>query len=162
LIVLITDGEDHESYPLEAAKAAKAAGVRIIAVGLGSESGSKIVLTDPKTGAKTEMMHDNQPVISRLDGKTLEQMAGVTGAAYDLALTFAQRGDKAAAPGQDRDVDAAIERYRDALGWFTDAKRLRPGDAETAANLERVRARMLALVDEANKGKKGLEPRLEQ
>lgn len=89
LIVLITDGEDHESYPLEAAKAAKAAGVRIIAVGLGSETGSKIVITDPKTGAKTEMMHDGQPVISRLDGKTLEQMAVETGGAYVPAGTSA-------------------------------------------------------------------------
>lgn len=89
LIVLITDGEDHESYPLEAAKAAKAAGVRIIAVGLGSETGSKIVITDPRTGAKTEMMHDGQPVISRLDGKTLEQMAVETGGAYVPAGTSA-------------------------------------------------------------------------
>ncbi len=83
-------------------------------------------------------------------------------AAYDLALTFAQKGDQAAAAGPDRNVDTAIERYRDALGWFTDARRLRPEDADAQANLERVRARMLALVDEANQGEKGLEPRLEQ
>ena len=89
LIVLITDGEDHESYPLEAAKQAKAAGVRIIAVGLGSETGSKIVLTDPKTGGKTELTHDGQPVISKLDGKTLEQMALETGGAYVPAGTSA-------------------------------------------------------------------------
>jgi Ca-activated chloride channel family protein len=71
LLVLITDGEDHESYPLEAAKKAKGEGVKIVAVGLGSESGSPIVLTDPRTGAKTQQTHDGQPVITRLDGDTL-------------------------------------------------------------------------------------------
>ncbi|HVK74008.1 MAG TPA: VWA domain-containing protein [Kofleriaceae bacterium] len=89
LIVLITDGEDHESYPLEAAKQAKAAGVRIIAVGLGSEEGSTIVLTDPRTGAKTELVHDGQPVVSRLDGKTLAEMALETKGAYVPAGTSA-------------------------------------------------------------------------
>lgn len=89
LVVLITDGEDHESYPLDAAKTAKGEGVRIVAVGLGSEEGSPIVLTDPRTGAKTQMMHDGQPVVSRLDGETLRQMATETGGAYVPAGTSA-------------------------------------------------------------------------
>lgn len=89
LIVLITDGEDHESNPLDAAKAAQAAGVRIVAVGLGSEEGSPITLTDPKTGARTQLMHDGQPVMSRLDGATLRQIALDTGGAYVPAGTAA-------------------------------------------------------------------------
>jgi len=89
LIVLITDGEDHESYPLDAAKAAQAAGVHIVAVGLGSEGGSQITLTDPKTGAKTVMSHDGEPVVSRLDAKTLRQMALTTEGAYIPAGTSA-------------------------------------------------------------------------
>jgi Ca-activated chloride channel family protein len=89
LIVLITDGEDHESNPLDAAKLAKAAGVRIVAVGLGSEEGSPITITDPKTGAHTQMLHDGQPVISRLDGATLRQMALETNGAYVPAGTSA-------------------------------------------------------------------------
>ncbi len=89
LIVLITDGEDHESDPLEAARQAKAAGVRVVAVGLGSEQGSPIVITDPKTGARTDMLHDDQPVISRLDGETLRKMALETDGAYVPAGTSA-------------------------------------------------------------------------
>jgi Ca-activated chloride channel family protein len=89
LVVLITDGEDHDSYPLEAAKKAKGEGVKIVAVGLGSESGSPIVLTDPRTGAKTQQTHDGQPVITRLDGDTLRQMATETGGAYVPAGTSA-------------------------------------------------------------------------
>jgi Mg-chelatase subunit ChlD len=89
LVVLITDGEDHESYPLEAAKAAKAEGVRIVAVGLGSEAGSPVYITDPRSGAKTQIMHDGQPVITRLDGDTLRTMATDTGGAYVPAGTSA-------------------------------------------------------------------------
>jgi Mg-chelatase subunit ChlD len=89
LVVLITDGEDHESYPLEAAKTAKGEGLRIVAVGLGSEEGSPIVLTDPQSGAKTQMTHDGQAVVSRLDGETLRQMAAETGGAYVPAGTSA-------------------------------------------------------------------------
>lgn len=89
LIVLITDGEDHESNPLAAAQQAKAAGVKIVAVGLGSKDGSPITITDPKTGARTQMMHDGEPVISRLDSATLRQMALDTGGAYVPAGTSA-------------------------------------------------------------------------
>lgn len=89
LIVLITDGEDHESFPLDAAEAARDAGVRIVAVGLGSEDGSPIVITDPQTGARTELMHDGKPVISRLDGETLRQMAETTEGVYVPAGTAA-------------------------------------------------------------------------
>lgn len=89
LVVLITDGEDHESYPLEAARTAKGEGVRIVAVGLGSEEGAPITLTDPKSGARTQLTHDGQPVISRLDGETLRKMTEETGGAYVPAGTSA-------------------------------------------------------------------------
>lgn len=89
VIVLITDGEDMDSNPLQAAEQAKAAGVKIVAVGLGSEQGSPIMLTDPQTGGKTQLVFDKQPVISRLDGDTLRQMALTTGGVYVPAGTSA-------------------------------------------------------------------------
>ena len=89
LIVLITDGEDHESYPLEAAKAAKTAGVHIVAVGLGSETGSQIMITNPETGAKTVLTYKDAPVVSKLDGETLRKMALETEGAYIPAGTSA-------------------------------------------------------------------------
>lgn len=89
LIVLITDGEDHESFPLDAAKEARDAGVHVVAVGLGSETGSPIVITDPTTGAKTTVLHDGAPVVSKLDGETLRQIALTTEGAYVPAGTSA-------------------------------------------------------------------------
>jgi Ca-activated chloride channel family protein len=89
LVVLITDGEDHDSFPLDAADEAKKAGVHVVAVGLGSEAGAPIYITDPKTGAKTQVLHDGQPVISKLDGETLRQIAVKTEGAYVPAGTSA-------------------------------------------------------------------------
>jgi Ca-activated chloride channel family protein len=89
LIVLITDGDDQDPYSEEAAKAASAAGVKIVAIGLGSEQGSQITLTDPQTGAKTTLMHDGKPVISKLNGDQLRKIALITEGAYIPAGTSA-------------------------------------------------------------------------
>jgi Ca-activated chloride channel family protein len=89
LIVLITDGDDQDPYSEEAAKAARDAGVKIVAVGLGSEQGSQITLTDPQTGAKTTLMHEGKPVISKLNGDQLRKIALVTEGAYIPAGTSA-------------------------------------------------------------------------
>jgi Ca-activated chloride channel family protein len=87
-ILLITDGEDHESFPLDAAKAAAEAGVRIIAIGFGDEAGSEIWVTDRRTGARTRLLDgDGRPVRSRLDGDLLREVALVTEGAYVPAGT---------------------------------------------------------------------------
>ena len=89
LIVLITDGDDQDPYSEDAAKLARDAGIKIVAIGLGSETGSEITLTDPATGAKTQLMHDGKPVISKLDGDKLRKIALVTEGAYIPAGTSA-------------------------------------------------------------------------
>ena len=83
LILLITDGEDHDSYPAEAAKLALENGIRIVSIGIGSEEGSPITLVDPQTGAR-ELLRDKsgQQVTSRLDGKLLREIALTTQGAY--------------------------------------------------------------------------------
>ncbi|HEU4611778.1 MAG TPA: VWA domain-containing protein [Kofleriaceae bacterium] len=89
LMVLISDGDDQDPYTQEAAKAAQAAGVKIVVVGLGSEQGSQITLTDPHTGAKTTLMYEGKPVISKLDGEALRKIALTTEGAYVPAGTSA-------------------------------------------------------------------------
>ena len=89
LIVLITDGDDQDEYSEEAAKLARDAGIKIVAIGLGSEAGSEITLTDPATGAKTKLMFKDKPVISKLDGDKLRKIALVTEGAYIPAGTSA-------------------------------------------------------------------------
>jgi Ca-activated chloride channel family protein len=83
LMLLITDGEDHDSYPLDAARAAMEAGIRIVTIGFGSEQGSEITLTDPKTGARSVLTdRDGQVVRSRLDGELLREIALTTEGVY--------------------------------------------------------------------------------
>jgi Ca-activated chloride channel homolog len=89
LIVLITDGDDQDPYTKDAAGLARDAGIRIVAIGLGSETGSEITLTDPATGAKTKLMHEGAPVISKLDGERLREVALITEGAYIPAGTSA-------------------------------------------------------------------------
>ncbi len=50
VILLITDGEDHESLPKSAAEKAKKKGIRIFTIGLGSESPVPIRIKDKETG----------------------------------------------------------------------------------------------------------------
>jgi Ca-activated chloride channel family protein len=77
-IVLITDGEDHDSFPVEAAQKAGEKGVRIIAVGLGDENeGRPIPVTDAR-GNRTFLEYQGQRIFSRLDADTLRQMANAT------------------------------------------------------------------------------------
>ena len=88
LLLLITDGEDHDSFPRDAAEAVSAAGVRVVAIGFGSETGSEIALTDPVTGVKRLLTdNDGAPVHTRLDGKLLRDIALATQGVYVPAGT---------------------------------------------------------------------------
>lgn len=74
-VILITDGEDHETFPVEAAQAAGEQGVRIIAIGIGDEgAGRPIPITGPD-GRRTNMTYNGEVVLSKLDASTLEKMA---------------------------------------------------------------------------------------
>lgn len=77
-IILITDGEDHHSEPLEAAKEAAAMKVSIYAVGIGSPTGEPV--PSPDGGLIRD--RDGKVVISKLDEETLKQMAQMTGGTY--------------------------------------------------------------------------------
>ena len=77
-MILITDGEDHDSFPVDAAEEAGRRGVRIIAIGLGDEDqGRRIPVTD-ENGRKTFLKYKGQEVWSRLDAETLRKMTNKT------------------------------------------------------------------------------------
>jgi len=77
-IILITDGEDHGSFPVQAAEKAAKDGIRIIAIGLGDENqGSRIPITGPN-GEKTFLKYKGQEVWSKLDADTLRKVVYAT------------------------------------------------------------------------------------
>lgn len=77
-IILITDGEDQESLPIDAANAAGAAGIRILALGIGSQSGSAVLDENNRP-----VRRGGSVVRSKLDSSTLSKIATATpGGAY--------------------------------------------------------------------------------
>lgn len=74
VIILLTDGEDMGSYPVEAAGAAASLGIRIFTVGIGDgEEGSRIPV--PVGGQELFLTHDGQEVWSVMETETLQQIA---------------------------------------------------------------------------------------
>ncbi len=77
-IILITDGEDHESYPLEAAGAAGEQGIRLIVIGLGDDrQGQRIPLRDEE-GNTSFLMYQGREVLTGLHPEILREMADST------------------------------------------------------------------------------------
>jgi Ca-activated chloride channel homolog len=77
-IILITDGEDQDSSPVEAAKEAGERGVRLIAIGLGDENTGRRIPIETGSGAETFLSYQGKEVWSKLDASTLKQMAAAT------------------------------------------------------------------------------------
>jgi len=81
-MVLMTDGEDHESMPLAAAKDAAERQVRILTIGLGSSAeGGRIPVYD-QNGNRTYLKHEGQEVWSKMDESILREIARLTEGAY--------------------------------------------------------------------------------
>jgi len=82
VLILITDGEDHEGNAEKAAEEAKKEGVKIFCIGIGTPEGELITLTDEK-GNKTFLKDSQGNVVkTRLDETTLQKIALTTGGSY--------------------------------------------------------------------------------
>jgi Ca-activated chloride channel family protein len=83
VILLLTDGEDTESEPLDAADAASKLGIKIFTIGIGSRSG-ELIPTFDEHGQVTGYVQDadGKYVTSRLGEDTLIKIAQKTGGEY--------------------------------------------------------------------------------
>ena len=77
-VVLITDGEDQGSLPVEAARALAAHGVRLIVIGIGDPRGARIPIRDESGAVEFVRDASGEAVVSRLDSETLREMALAT------------------------------------------------------------------------------------
>ena len=77
VVILITDGENHEDDPLAAAEHAASQGVKIYTIGIGTPEGAPIEL-----GGDFIRDENGDIVVSKLDEKTLQEIALATGGAY--------------------------------------------------------------------------------
>ena len=82
-VILLTDGEDHQGDVMAAAEEAKAAGVLIFPIGLGSVEGELIPM--PKGERKDGRFKQDEKgefVVTKRDDSTLESVARLTGGRY--------------------------------------------------------------------------------
>lgn len=84
-LILITDGENHEGEPIEAAKEAKQEGIKIFPIGVGRKEGVPIPLRGGSGGFKKDRQGDM--VITHLDETTLQKIALETGGSYVSSVT---------------------------------------------------------------------------
>ncbi|MEM6962495.1 MAG: VWA domain-containing protein, partial [Myxococcota bacterium] len=86
IVVLFTDGEDHEGDPIKAARELSASGIRLYTVGIGSRTGETIPTYDP-SGNFTGWLRDSngEQVLTALTSENeaaLQEMAELTGGRY--------------------------------------------------------------------------------
>src|SRR5262249_25330386 len=97
VLVLLTDGEDHDSDPKGAAKDAANVGLKIFPIGIGSPQGEPIPIKDEqgnRTGYKRDKKGD--VVLSRVDESMLVDLAHATGGQYLRASPVGDEVDELA------------------------------------------------------------------
>ncbi|MGC9317448.1 MAG: VWA domain-containing protein [Armatimonadota bacterium] len=84
VIILLTDGVNNAGAidPITAAKAAGAVGVKVYAVGVGSEEGARIPIDDPLFGRTYARNPDGTFKRTRMDEETLRRVAELSGGEY--------------------------------------------------------------------------------
>jgi len=122
-IILLTDGEDHESFPVEAAAEAGRRGVRLFAVGLGDDrEGRRVPIGEG--GRKRFLTYREQEVWSQLDAATLRRMAAATpqGRYLHVATGAVDLGDiyeKVMAGAEKRKLESeSLTRYEEKFQIF--------------------------------------------
>lgn len=119
-IILITDGEDQDSFPVEAARAAGDLGVRIIAIGIG---GSETPVPAREEDAGRYQTSGGQVVRSSLNAEALAEIAAASDAGVflnvgdgSIALDAVYR-DLIASAEQTNQGAAEVTKYTDRFVW---------------------------------------------
>ncbi len=104
VMVLVTDGEDHDTEPQEQIAQAVDEGIVIFSLGMGTITGQPIPVRD-ESGTMVDYVRDDQGqvVTSRLDTTLLEQAARLSGGAFYLASAGGQELDRIAEAIRDMD-----------------------------------------------------------
>jgi len=121
-IILLSDGEDMGSYPVEAAAHANEHGIRIYTVGLGDiRDGSRIPIE--RNGQETYLTHEGQEVWSTMQPELLSEIAIAANGAFipagtsNLDLNSIYHDVIATGSGREFDV-ARIEEHVPRYQWF--------------------------------------------
>ena len=122
VLIIISDGEDHNDLSTEVAEAASEEGIKIYTIGVGSEKGGPIPLKRNGIVMSYKKDQNNETVITRLNAETLQLIAKEANGEY------IDGNSTAAAVEQIRDILNAMDKkefeakefaeYKDQFQWF--------------------------------------------
>ncbi|MFA5879560.1 MAG: VWA domain-containing protein [Candidatus Margulisiibacteriota bacterium] len=83
-IILLTDGDhnDQDFAIIKAGQIIKKLGIKIYVLGFGSKDGVRIMINDPKRGLVYAIKSDKTMLISKINERTLKELAQITGGGY--------------------------------------------------------------------------------
>lgn len=95
VLILLTDGEDHNTNPIGAAESARKEGIKIYTVGIGNLEGEPIPIYN-KRGERVGFKKDDEGevVLSMMDEESLQKIALTTGGKYYRATPSELELDK--------------------------------------------------------------------
>jgi Ca-activated chloride channel family protein len=122
VLVLFTDGEDHDSGALEAAKKAAEAGLRIYTIGIGTPEGELLRVTDAQGHADYIRDEQGNVVKSHLNEDLLRQIASATEGGFYLPLRGAKTIDTLYEQGlaklpKSQHEEKLIKQYHERYHW---------------------------------------------
>lgn len=83
MMIIVSDGEDHETNPVAAAQQASDEGIRVFTVGVGSEDGARIPVRDQNGNLREYLTDRNgQVVVTKLQDEQLREIARAGGGQY--------------------------------------------------------------------------------
>lgn len=122
VVLLLTDGEDHEGDAIQVAEDARKEGVKIYTVGIGSPAGEPIPMLD-RNGNQVGFRKDEtgEVVITKLDEMTLQKVSLATGGKFYRAthgeLELDKIFDEIAGMEKKELEGTLITRYDDRYQW---------------------------------------------
>ena len=79
LLIIVSDGEDHNNSSLDIAKMAATKGIKIYTIGVGNERGSPIPIKKNGINQNYKRDNNNEVVITKLNKNILTEIAEITG-----------------------------------------------------------------------------------
>jgi Ca-activated chloride channel family protein len=122
VLVLFTDGEDHDSGALEAAEKAAKAGLRIFTIGIGTAEGELLRVKDAQGNSDYIRDEQGNVVKSHLNERLLQQIAGATEGGFYLPLRGAKTIDTLYDQGlaklpKSQHQEKLVRRYHERYHW---------------------------------------------
>ena len=122
VMVLFTDGEDHDSGAVEAAEKAAKAGMRIFTIGIGTAEGELLRIKDAQGGGDYIRDEQGNVVKSHLNERLLQQIAGATEGGFYLPLRGAKAIDTLYDQGlaklpKSEHQEKFVRQYHDRYHW---------------------------------------------